>query len=34
MLGEKLEFARDDWLPGDQQVFYAEFRIAQRVVGW
>lgn len=34
LLGEKIEVARDDWRPGDQKVFYADFRKAQRELGW
>ena len=34
LLGGKIEVARDDWRPGDQKVFYADFRKAQRELGW
>jgi CDP-paratose 2-epimerase len=34
LLGKKIEVARDDWRPGDQKVFYADFRKAQRELGW
>ena len=34
LLGEKIEVSRDDWRPGDQKVFYADFRKAQRELGW
>jgi CDP-paratose 2-epimerase len=34
LLGKKIEVARDDWRPGDQRVFYADFRKAQRELGW
>ena len=29
LLGKKIEVARDDWRPGDQKVFYADFRKAE-----
>jgi CDP-paratose 2-epimerase len=34
LLGEKIEVARDNWRPGDQKVFYADFRKARRELGW
>ena len=34
LLGEKIEVARDTWRPGDQKVFYADFRKAQHELGW
>jgi len=34
LLGRKIEVARDEWRPGDQRVFYADFRKAQRELGW
>lgn len=34
LLGEKIEVARDDWRPGDQRVFYADFRKAKQELGW
>jgi len=34
LLGEKIEFARGDWRPGDQRVFYADVRKAEKVLGW
>ena len=34
LLGKKIEVARADWRPGDQKVFYADFRKAQRELGW
>jgi CDP-paratose 2-epimerase len=34
LLGEKIEYARGDWRPGDQRVFYADIRKAQRELGW
>jgi len=34
LLGKKIEVAREDWRPGDQRVFYADFRKAQRELGW
>jgi CDP-paratose 2-epimerase len=34
LMGKKIEVARDDWRPGDQRVFYADFRKAQRELGW
>ena len=34
LLGKKIEVARDDWRPGDQRVFYADFRKAKKELGW
>lgn len=34
LLGKKIEVAREDWRPGDQRVFYADIRKAQRELGW
>lgn len=34
LMGRKIEVARDDWRPGDQRVFYADFRKAKRELGW
>ncbi len=34
LLGKKIEVARGDWRPGDQRVFYADYRKAQRDLGW
>ena len=34
LLGEKIEYARGDWRPGDQRVFYADIRKAKRELGW
>ena len=34
LLGKKIEVARDDWRPGDQRVFYADFRKAKNELGW
>ena len=34
LLGETLEVARGDWRPGDQRVFYADIRKAERELGW
>lgn len=34
LLGEKIEVERANWRPGDQKVFYADFRKAQRELGW
>jgi CDP-paratose 2-epimerase len=34
LLGKKIEAAHEDWRPGDQRVFYADFRKAQRELGW
>jgi len=32
--GKKIEVARSDWRPGDQKVFYADYRKAKRELGW
>jgi CDP-paratose 2-epimerase len=34
LIGEKLEFSRGDWRPGDQKVFYADISKAKRELGW
>jgi CDP-paratose 2-epimerase len=34
LLGRKLQVARSDWRPGDQRVFYADYRKAERELGW
>jgi CDP-paratose 2-epimerase len=34
LLGKKIEVARDNWRPGDQRVFYADFRKAKKELGW
>ena len=34
LLDKKIEVARDEWRPGDQRVFYADFRKAKRELGW
>jgi CDP-paratose 2-epimerase len=34
LLGKKIEVAHDDWRPGDQRVFYADFRKARSELGW
>ena len=34
LLGRKLAVAHADWRPGDQRVFYADFRKATRELGW
>ena len=34
LLGNKIKVARADWRPGDQRVFYADFRKAKRELGW
>jgi CDP-paratose 2-epimerase len=34
LLGRKIETARADWRPGDQRVFYADTRKAERELGW
>jgi len=34
LLGKKIDVARDDWRPGDQRVFYADFRKAKEELGW
>jgi len=34
LLGKKIDVARDDWRPGDQRVFYADYRKAKNELGW
>jgi len=34
LLGKKIEVARGDWRPGDQRVFYADIRKAEKELGW
>ena len=34
LLGKEIPAARDDWRPGDQKVFYADIRVAERELGW
>jgi CDP-paratose 2-epimerase len=34
LLGRKIDVARGDWRPGDQKVFYADIRKAERELGW
>jgi len=34
LLGKEIPVARDDWRPGDQRVFYADIRKAERELGW
>ena len=34
LLGKPIEVERGDWRPGDQKVFYADFRKAKRELGW
>ncbi len=34
MIGEKIEVAHGDWRPGDQRVFCADIRKAEKVLGW
>ena len=34
LLGRKIEVARADWRPGDQRVFYADFRKAKHDLDW
>lgn len=34
LLGERIEVARGDWRPGDQRVFYADIRKAEKDLGW
>jgi CDP-paratose 2-epimerase len=34
LLGKKIDVAREGWRPGDQRVFYADIRKAQRELGW
>ncbi|MBC7877556.1 MAG: GDP-mannose 4,6-dehydratase [Anaerolineales bacterium] len=34
LLGDAIEFARADWRPGDQRVFYADISKAEKELGW
>ncbi len=34
LLGKKIEVVRGDWRPGDQRVFYADYRKAEKELGW
>ena len=34
LLGKEIPVARGDWRPGDQKVFYADIRVAERELGW
>jgi CDP-paratose 2-epimerase len=34
LCGDKIEVTRGDWRPGDQRVFYADIRKAERELGW
>ncbi len=34
LLGRKIEVSRDEWRPGDQRVFYADFRKAKQELDW
>ena len=34
LLGRKIPVSWADWRPGDQRVFYADFRKAQKELGW
>jgi CDP-paratose 2-epimerase len=34
LLGTKIEVAHADWRPGDQRVFYADYRKARRELDW
>jgi CDP-paratose 2-epimerase len=34
LLGKKIKVARGDWRPGDQRVFYADIRKAEKELGW
>ncbi len=34
LLGRSIQTARGDWRPGDQRVFYADIRKAERELGW
>ncbi len=34
LVGKKIEVTRGDWRPGDQKVFYADYRKAERELGW
>ena len=34
LLGQEIEVAHDDWRPGDQRIFVADIRKAERELGW
>jgi CDP-paratose 2-epimerase len=34
LMGRRIDAARADWRPGDQRVFYADVRKAERELGW
>ena len=34
LLGKPLPVGRGDWRPGDQKVFVADIRKAEKVLGW
>jgi CDP-paratose 2-epimerase len=34
LLGKPIPVTRGDWRPGDQKVFVADIRKAERVLGW
>ena len=34
LLGMEIPVVRGDWRPGDQKVFYADIRVAERELGW
>ena len=34
LIGDTIEVARSDWRPGDQRVFYADTRKAEKDLGW
>jgi CDP-paratose 2-epimerase len=34
LLGHQIEVAREDWRPGDQRIFVADIRKAERELGW
>ena len=34
LLGKEIPVATGDWRPGDQKVFYADIRVAERELGW
>jgi CDP-paratose 2-epimerase len=34
LLGKSIKVARGDWRPGDQRVFYADIRKAEKELGW
>jgi CDP-paratose 2-epimerase len=34
LLGRSVPVARSDWRPGDQRVFYADIRKAEKELGW